>query len=236
MSIDGVGAYDLMSLNAMFEGLLQMEGGDQFLPFVRCFYGSPSPHLWGKRDGCQSEHSTRGGERQGDLFMPMLFALGQHTALEAIQARMRVGDHVFAYLDNIYTGPESTVWNRGGTEPSGLEAMTRATRVLNEVRRSGERMVTGSEGDDPVACFNSVREVQQAVLEAGLEMPQCQELADNPPHRDEEPEPNLPKVGWQQQATMMLEQNFVRERVWPALSDSTRAVVCPNTDLWPRFR
>ena len=34
LSIDGVGAYDLISHNAIFEGLLRMEGGDQILPFV----------------------------------------------------------------------------------------------------------------------------------------------------------------------------------------------------------
>ena len=28
------------------EGLLRMEDGDQVLPFVRCFYGSPSTYLW----------------------------------------------------------------------------------------------------------------------------------------------------------------------------------------------
>ena len=49
VSIDGVGAYDLISRNAMLEGLVRMEGGDQILPFVRCFYGSPSTHLWKTR-------------------------------------------------------------------------------------------------------------------------------------------------------------------------------------------
>ena len=45
-SIDGVGAYDLISRNAMLEGLLQMDGGNQIVPFVRMFYGSPSTYLW----------------------------------------------------------------------------------------------------------------------------------------------------------------------------------------------
>ena len=40
----------------------------------------------------QSIPQGEGGE-QGPL-MPMLFALGQHAALEAIQARMRVGERV----------------------------------------------------------------------------------------------------------------------------------------------
>ena len=44
-SIGGVGAYDLISGKAMLEGALRMEGGGQILPFVRCFYGSPSTYL-----------------------------------------------------------------------------------------------------------------------------------------------------------------------------------------------
>ena len=91
LSIDGLGAYDLISRNAMLEGLHGVEGGDQILPFVRCFYGSPSTFLWEDEMGVsQSIPQGEGGE-QGDPLMPMLFALGQHAALEAIQARMRVG-------------------------------------------------------------------------------------------------------------------------------------------------
>ena len=88
--------------------------------------------------------------------MPMLFALGQHGALAAIQARMRVGEHVFAYQDDIYTMSRPTrvdklhvaaeeelwaharirlnlgktqVWNKAGTEPNGVETMTRGARA-----------------------------------------------------------------------------------------------------------
>ena len=63
MSIDGVGAYDLISRNA---------------PFVRCFYGSPSTYLWEDEMGVtQSFPQGEGGEQGGPL-MPMSFALGQH--------------------------------------------------------------------------------------------------------------------------------------------------------------
>ena len=43
-----------------------------------------------------------GGE-QGDPLMPLLFALGQHRALEAIHENMRPGEHVMAFLDDIHT-------------------------------------------------------------------------------------------------------------------------------------
>ena len=46
VTVDGIGAYDLISRSALLEGLLRMEDGDQILPFARCFYGSPSTYLW----------------------------------------------------------------------------------------------------------------------------------------------------------------------------------------------
>ena len=79
ISIDGVGAYDLISRNAMFEGLLKMENGDQILPFVRCFCGSPSTYLWEDEMGVTQNIQQGEGGEQGDPLMPMLFALGQHT-------------------------------------------------------------------------------------------------------------------------------------------------------------
>ena len=41
LSIDGIGAFDLVSREAMLRGLLSVEGGDTVLPFVRQFYGTP---------------------------------------------------------------------------------------------------------------------------------------------------------------------------------------------------
>ena len=41
VSIDGVGAFDLISRNAMVSGLMAMEHGDRLWPFIREFYGRP---------------------------------------------------------------------------------------------------------------------------------------------------------------------------------------------------
>ena len=46
VSVDGIGAFDLISRNAMLEGLMGIDGGDAVLPFVRQFYGHPSAHIW----------------------------------------------------------------------------------------------------------------------------------------------------------------------------------------------
>ena len=45
-SVDGIGAYDTISRNAMLRRLRHMEGGEAILPFVLQFYGAPSTHLW----------------------------------------------------------------------------------------------------------------------------------------------------------------------------------------------
>ena len=157
VSIDGVGAFDLISRRAMLEGLLGMEGGDKILPFVRSFYDSPSTYLWEDELGT-TQHVPQGeGGEQGDPLMPLLFALGQHRSLVAIQERLRGDERVFAYLDDIYAvcGPgrveevhmileeelrthahiqvhhgKTQVWNRGGFLPNGVEELTRAARML----------------------------------------------------------------------------------------------------------
>ena len=55
-----------------------MEGGDAFLPFGSLFYGSLSTYLW----LCMRSHKAK----EGDAPMFVLSSLGQHSALEVIQA------------------------------------------------------------------------------------------------------------------------------------------------------
>ena len=100
-SIDGISAYAAISRGAMLQGLERMPGGVAVSPFVRLFYSSPE-YLWEDDGGeVQSIHQGEGGE-QGDALMPLLFSLGQHAALEAISGRLRPGERLFAYLDDIW--------------------------------------------------------------------------------------------------------------------------------------
>ena len=39
VSVDGIGAFDLISRNAMMQGVRRMDEGEQILPFIRAFYG-----------------------------------------------------------------------------------------------------------------------------------------------------------------------------------------------------
>ena len=102
LSIDGIGAFDLMSRNAMLQGLADLPAASSALPFCGMFYGSRSQYLWTDQHGdARVVEQAEGGE-QGDPLMPALFALGQHPALQEAQAHLLPGEHLFAFLDDIY--------------------------------------------------------------------------------------------------------------------------------------
>ena len=86
LSVDGIGAFDLIARAAMLDGLLNVDGGDSVLPFVLQFYSEPSQYLW--EDDTGDTHLIEQGEggEQGDPLMPLLFSLGQHSALQSLQS------------------------------------------------------------------------------------------------------------------------------------------------------
>ena len=102
MSMDGTSAYDLISRRAMLAGLAHIEGGREVLPFVKLFFGAPSQCWWEDDEGVVHQiHQGEGGE-QGDVMMPLLFSLGQHNALHAVQERLLPNERIFAFLDDVY--------------------------------------------------------------------------------------------------------------------------------------
>ena len=101
-TIDGISAFDSISRRAMLLGLDKVVGGRQALPFVRLFHSEQSAYLWEDDAGTvHTIHQGEGGE-QGDPLTPLLFSLGQHASLEALQRRMRPTERLMAYLDDIY--------------------------------------------------------------------------------------------------------------------------------------
>ena len=157
-SIDGISAYDLISRQAMLEGLREMPGGASILPFVSMFYGGPSSYLW--EDALGRVHTIVQGEggEQGDALMPLLFSLEQHNALLRVQERLRTGESLMAFLDDIYvvTVPERVVevhrtleeslwadagirvhqgktqtWNRAGEKPPRCEVPEQRARDMD---------------------------------------------------------------------------------------------------------
>ena len=102
LTIDGISAYDSISRASMLNGLSNVNGGYAVLPFVLKFYTQPSEYHW--MDDCGRNnviHQGEGGE-QGNALMPMLYSLGQHAVLQATQDALLLGEHLFAYLDDIY--------------------------------------------------------------------------------------------------------------------------------------
>ena len=77
LSIDGIGAYDLISRRSMLSGLMALPQASAALPFTRMFYGQPSEYLWYDDDGAVHSILQAEGGEQGDPLMPALFALGQ---------------------------------------------------------------------------------------------------------------------------------------------------------------
>ena len=65
LSIDGVGAFDLISRRAMC-AVQRMPDGEKILPFVLQFYGHPSTHLWEDEEGVVHEIPQGEGGEQGN--------------------------------------------------------------------------------------------------------------------------------------------------------------------------
>ena len=99
--IDGISAFDLITVR----------------PDVT---GGPSVHLW--EDDSGVVHHIRQGEGgdQWDPLMPLLYSLGQHSALVSIQEMLRDSERLFAFHDDLYV---VTVPNRvGATLPLSRNA------------------------------------------------------------------------------------------------------------------
>ena len=156
LSIDGIGAFDLISRGAMLEGLRSVPGGASVLPFVLLFYGNPSSYLWDEDDGTTHEIRQGEGGEQGDPLMPMLYALGQHRALLAVQSQLLPNERLMAFLDDVYVVSEperigelhntlrrdlwihsriqihagkTKIWNRGGHVPPDHDVLFAAARM-----------------------------------------------------------------------------------------------------------
>ena len=94
LSVDGVGAFDHISRQAMLQGLCT--GANACVPFVRQFYAAPSRFVQ-----AHEIFQPEGGE-QGDPLMPAVFALGQHAALAEVQRHLRPDELLLAYLDDVF--------------------------------------------------------------------------------------------------------------------------------------
>ena len=72
--------------------------------------------------------------------MLLLFSLGQHRAMVAVQAQLKEGERLFAFLDDIYVvcSPQgkTKLWNAAGCKAAMADMLTVAAK-----RRSPEAVV-----------------------------------------------------------------------------------------------
>ncbi|CAE7368533.1 unnamed protein product, partial [Symbiodinium sp. KB8] len=102
LSVDAVGAFDYVSREAMLSALLRHPDLRPLVPFARQFYSTPSSYTWTDDSGCSHVIAQGEGGEQGDPLMPALYALAQQPALCEVQAQLRHGKAIFAFLDDTY--------------------------------------------------------------------------------------------------------------------------------------
>ena len=102
LSVDGIGAFDHVSRNSMLRGLMETDVVNSAFPFVRQFHGQPSACFWDDELGNTQVIPQGEGGEQGDPLMPLLFCFSLHKALVAAKVRLREGEFLFAFLDDVY--------------------------------------------------------------------------------------------------------------------------------------
>jgi hypothetical protein len=102
VSIDGVGAFDHAKRRSMLDGLLGAGDAANAVPFVKMFYGEASEFLRTDDEGVTHSIFQGEGGEQGDPLMPALYSLGQHPALAEVASELLEGEHLFAFLDDVY--------------------------------------------------------------------------------------------------------------------------------------
>ena len=130
LSIDGVGAYDHVlrsSFPAQVEQRTQFAGVTAFCD--PCTLAPP--RMCGKMAPGPGTRFIKQGGKQGDPLMPLIFNLGIHDSLCAVDERLRPEDKLCAFLDDmhvvsLHTGHETgTFWKSNCGQEQGFSS-TRA--------------------------------------------------------------------------------------------------------------
>ena len=141
-----------------------------------------STHIWEDELGDPQMILQGEGGEQGDPLMPLLFSLGQHSALDAVISRLQEGERLFAFLDDLYIlcdpgrvaevhtileeelwrhariqihQGKTKIWNKGGFVPAGWEDLEAGARMLDPnaiVWRGNADIPSAKEGLKILGC------------------------------------------------------------------------------------
>ena len=106
------------------------------LPFVRLSYAQPSTYSWFNEGERKVVTQAEGGEL-GDPLLSLLFSIGIQGVLEQVARSLGPGEHLCAFLDDIYMFASRTVCDRCVTflvalhREAGIRLHTGKTRVWN---------------------------------------------------------------------------------------------------------
>lgn len=150
LSIDGVGAYDHISRASMFLGLRDARVAP-LLPFVSQFYGAPSRYTFYDEHGAPHDVWQGEGGEQGDPLMPALYAVGQHAALLEAHSALQPGEHLYAYLDDVYA---TCAPDRVGAVFGALRAALRDRANVHV--HLGKTRAWNAAGEEPTALLDAL--------------------------------------------------------------------------------
>ena len=109
LSVDGIGAYDLISRDAISQGVRDMVDGDKMIPFIRQFYGSPSTFLWD--DDFGEVHHMRNLD---DVYVICRPSRVQEV-FQLLETELRSRASISIHLG------KTKLWNAGGLSPQGWQ-------------------------------------------------------------------------------------------------------------------
>ena len=155
----------MISRGAMLRGLMNVS-----------FHGRSSEYLWEMDNGEVHRIPQGEGGEQGDPMMPLLYSLGQHGALEAVNDRLTRGERLLAFLDDTFivapiaaeAGPayghvrealmnhcgihihvgKTKTWNRAGNRPAICDMLERIAQRVNPRAKvwRGSQVPTADQG------------------------------------------------------------------------------------------
>ena len=165
ISVDGTGAFDLVSRNAMLRGWMGIEDGGKVLPFVRTFYGQLSNFIW--EDEVGDVHDILQGEGASKGTRSCLYCSVWHNTQSWMLMQIRWKKVIIRslFLGNLYVvcRPDrvgeihhilqrellrhahisirlvkTKIWNRSGDEPEACAPLHAAAVVETQQQSCGE--------------------------------------------------------------------------------------------------